>query len=504
MYNGGVKKGKRLDIVIGLPASGKSSAIVNPLSEFYQSVVIDSDIIKQKLPEYQDGWGSSLVHEESSLINAELLDVSLADGNNIVLPIVGSKVGSVEKYIAQAKRYGYSVNLHLNELPGGKAVGRLLKRYFDKGRFIDPTFVAGYGNKPAEVYELLKNRSDIDGYSSWDNDVEYGQRPRCRDSSENARVFAERYGSSGQSGGQISGRASEATNQTTFTETEIAPIKETSSEGGVFFDGKNGTQYSLSDSDGKQLSKGQQEYFKDSKVRDENGNLKVMYHGTPNGDFNVFREGTYFTENKAYADVYQSPGASSISTGKKATNPKTFEVYLDIKKPFDISDAEARKIYINDYIKGGNALGINPYLSDAEYNKIDTIDWTEGEDLRDFLVENGYDYDGLVLDEGAVGGYGDEVQNRGKSYVVFSPEQVKNTDNLNPTTDPDIRFSLSESVEETKELIALHIFNVQLNEPHRYHKVDAKADDCGVLLFLWNVQTGAPIENSLNVTADVP
>ena len=203
-------------------------------------------------------------------------------------------------------------------------------------------------------------------------------------------------------------------------------------------------KYSLSDSDGRQLTQEQQEFFKDSVVRDENGNLKVMYHGTPNGDFTVFKDGTYFTESKDYADRYQNPGASSISTGKVASNPKTFEVYLNIKKPFDIADADAREIYINKYIKGGNAMGINPYLSDAEYAKIESIDWTEGEDLRDFLIENEYDYDGLVLDEGGTGGYGDEVQSRGKSYVVFSPEQVKNVDNQNPTSDPDIRYSLSE------------------------------------------------------------
>ena len=203
-------------------------------------------------------------------------------------------------------------------------------------------------------------------------------------------------------------------------------------------------KYSLSDSDGRQLTQEQQEFFKDSVVRDENGNLKVMYHGTPNGDFTVFKDGTYFTESKDYADRYQNPGASSISTGKVASNPKTFEVYLNIKKPFDIADADAREIYINEYIKGGNAMGINPYLSDAEYAKIESIDWTEGEDLRDFLIENEYDYDGLVLDEGGTGGYGDEVQSRGKSYVVFSPEQVKNVDNQNPTSDPDIRYSLSE------------------------------------------------------------
>ena len=217
------------------------------------------------------------------------------------------------------------------------------------------------------------------------------------------------------------------------------------------------TQFSLSsDTNGNNLSKEQQEYFKDSKVVDENGNLKVMYHGTPSGDFTVFRDGTYFTENKWYADLYQNPGASSINSRKTVTNPKTYEVYLDIKKPFDISDPEARDIYINDYIKGGNATGINPYLSDAEYAKINSIDWTEGEDLRDFLIDNEYDYDGLVLDEGAVGGYGDDVKYRGKSYVIFSPEQVKEVGNKNPTSDPDIRFSLSSAVEETKDLMALH------------------------------------------------
>jgi hypothetical protein len=208
---------------------------------------------------------------------------------------------------------------------------------------------------------------------------------------------------------------------------------------------ENSKKYSLSDSTGRQLTKEQAKRFKDSKVRDENGSLMVMYHGTPSGGYTVFKDGTYFTSNKEYADRYQNPSASSINTGKVADNPQTYEVYLDIKKPFDISDPEAREIYINDYIKGGNAMGINPYESDTFYSKINTIDWTEGEDLRDFLIENEYDYDGLVLDEGADGGYGGEVAYRGKSYVVFGPEQIKSVDNTNPTEDPDIRYSLSDS-----------------------------------------------------------
>lgn len=197
-------------------------------------------------------------------------------------------------------------------------------------------------------------------------------------------------------------------------------------------------KFSLKDSDGRELSKAQREYFKDSKVRDEDGNLLVMYHGTPKGDFTVFRDGSYFTQNKRYADGYQNETA-----GRTDLDPKTYEVYLNITKPFDIrNDEEARNIYIDDYIKGGNAVGINPYMSDSEYDKIDTIDWTEGDDLKDFLIEEEYDYDGLVLDEGADGGYGEDVVYRGDSYVIFSPDQVKNVDNENPTSNSDIRYSL--------------------------------------------------------------
>ena len=189
-----------------------------------------------------------------------------------------------------------------------------------------------------------------------------------------------------------------------------------------------GFRYSVSeDSEGRDVPAELQDLLQFSKVRDEGGHLIPMYHGTPNGSITQFNAGTYFTDNKEYADRYQNPSASSISTGKTISDPKTFEVYLDIRNPFDIaSDAEARRIYIEEYIKGGNAIGINPYLSDAEYSKINTIDWTEGEDLRDFLIENGYDYDGIVLDEGADGGYGEDVKYRGKSYVIFSPDQVVN------------------------------------------------------------------------------
>ena len=188
------------------------------------------------------------------------------------------------------------------------------------------------------------------------------------------------------------------------------------------------------DSDGNSLSAGQRDYFKDSKIRDNNGNLMVMYHGTPNGSHNTFRSGSYFTPDAAYAKKYQNPSASSLSSGKKAINPKTYRVYLNITKPFDTRNATERDIFQNEYYR--------KYGTGSPLSESGLPDWTDGMDLQEFIEEKGYDYDGLILDEGGSGGYSDEVIKHGLSYVTFSYEQVKNVDNKNPTSDPDIRFEL--------------------------------------------------------------
>ncbi|MCR5703011.1 MAG: hypothetical protein K6G85_00195, partial [Eubacterium sp.] len=68
----------------------------------------------------------------------------------------------------------------------------------------------------------------------------------------------------------------------------------------------NGIFSMRSDSEGRELTPQQQEFFKNSKVVDEDGNLQVVYHGT-NADFNIFDlkeardtediEGFFFSNN---------------------------------------------------------------------------------------------------------------------------------------------------------------------------------------------------------------
>ena len=180
----------------------------------------------------------------------------------------------------------------------------------------------------------------------------------------------------------------------------------------------------LYDSAGEEIPQPMADYYEgvSPKVRDENGNLIRFYHGTPDASFETFADGSYFTPNKWYADFYQEPQASSLSYGKKAVKPGTYEVYLDIKKPFDISDADARRIYIDEYIKGGNATGISPY--ESSYDDIKNIDWTEAEGLREFLRDKNYDYDAIISDEGGFFDENGKVVPRGKSYMPFSGEQV--------------------------------------------------------------------------------
>ena len=160
-----------------------------------------------------------------------------------------------------------------------------------------------------------------------------------------------------------------------------------------------GVQMSEKDTEGNTLSKGQVEFFKDSKVRDRNGSLLVMYHGTKE-DFTVFDKsklkdalGFFFTEDKREASEYGTP---------KAT-------YLNIKKPFDMFGDTPIE----------NFIGNSPKNIDGHFNWDAAV---KG------LVDAGYD-----------GVY--SFSHGTKWYIAFNPEQIKSIENKNPTSNPDIRFS---------------------------------------------------------------
>lgn len=101
----------------------------------------------------------------------------------MVLPKVGSKADKLlEDYIKPAKKAGYEVSLHFVDLSRNKALGRMLNRFIELGRFLDPALIEKYAPLKGEshiiqCYEVLKNSLFIGGYSKWDNDMGRGERP---------------------------------------------------------------------------------------------------------------------------------------------------------------------------------------------------------------------------------------------------------------------------------------------------------------------------------------
>lgn len=175
-------------------------------------------------------------------------------------------------------------------------------------------------------------------------------------------------------------------------------------------------------------------------VMHEDGTPKLFYHGTPNGTFYEFKDWQYFTETKEYADVYQSQGASSNGYKRTADKEKTYPVYLRIENAFDTRKEAEQEIFDDEFFgKWGNG---------APLSERGLPDWTDGDDLIEFFEENEYDYDAILLDEGGTGGYGDEVKDRGISFVIKDSGQIKSADENIGTFDStkrDIRYSLKES-----------------------------------------------------------
>lgn len=219
-------------------------------------------------------------------------------------------------------------------------------------------------------------------------------------------------------------------------------------------------RYSLkTDSQGRTLTEQQREYFKDSKAVDDQGRLMVMYHGTRKGGFTVFRDWSYLTANRKYAERYMD----------RDTGDTMYEVYANIKKPFDTRLEECRTIWENEFYGE---------YSRTALQESGLPDWTDGYDLVDFLEENGYDYDAILLDEGADQVNGSIVE-RGISYVVRSSEQIKSITNENPTSDPDIRYSLKEDSHG----------NMLTEQQQRYFQDSKITDNDGRLIVMYHGTT---------------
>lgn len=206
--DGKVLRERRMDIVIGLPGSGKSSVYSNRLSEEHGERIIDTDDFREYIPEY-NGMNASVVHQEASLMRDMVLDEATQRGENILLSTVGASAKSLANKIRDYTSDGYSVYLHLNELPYLESVARVLERYVSKdgrlGRIVSPDIVFGCKNAPTQTYLEITGQEEYYGTLELGEEIPgsrgMGGSARARD----IRAKTERTGAEGERG-RSSGR----------------------------------------------------------------------------------------------------------------------------------------------------------------------------------------------------------------------------------------------------------------------------------------------------------
>lgn len=246
-------------------------------------------------------------------------------------------------------------------------------------------------------------------------------------------------------------------------------------------------KFSLRDSTGRKLTAAQQEYFRDSQVRDADGNLLVMYHQTE-GAFTVFdtrHKGAGTGDDETPFGIFLKRTARDIGVRGK----NQMELYANIRNPLRVRDraelvarlrelsgtyaelkdqsgkidkeygakfAEAKDAFKNFLLQWRKENPDAPSRAaydaegfDAAFDAEDNVvkEWTQKKDelalrakeaITDALRKNGYD--GVIL-ESDRGSWGRSTD----AYIALDANQVKNVTNQNPTGDADIRYSLRES-----------------------------------------------------------
>lgn len=179
-----VERGKQVVIATGLPAAGKSTTFANPLARKFKARLCDSDIIKKVLPEFANGFGGNLVHEESSQLNEAILAEAVKRGDNIIYPILGYKPDKLQHAIEQFKKAGYTVYLCMKDQPPPIAKGRLLVRFLTKGRYLPLKCISKAQGTLGESFE--KNKGNADEYIRTTNKDPYGHHETILDRSDGA------------------------------------------------------------------------------------------------------------------------------------------------------------------------------------------------------------------------------------------------------------------------------------------------------------------------------
>lgn len=222
-------------------------------------------------------------------------------------------------------------------------------------------------------------------------------------------------------------------------------------------------RYSMRDSSGQELTEAQAEYFKDSKVRDAEGNLLRVYHGT-NAEFYEFdrdRIGAHGSYEGAGFNFTPSSTRAGGYKGIGGGEGRVMEGYLNITNPLSAEKKTMTVRQLAKLIEKIDPTGddvISNYAQDTrDYGKPSFVRREALYTARQMMNYHDSDADiyadlsasgastSAIIDAFKTLGYDGLIHydSEGKinTLIAFDSNQFKNIDNKAPTESADIRHS---------------------------------------------------------------
>lgn len=171
-------------LVGGGTASGKGYASRMVIDAYKTEgtlvVHIDADVVKEKLPEYNEFIASgerellklaaTLVHDESSDITEELLNICIAENRHFIFDGTMKNKEKYEKIIEKLRGNKYNIRVFVVDISLELALQRAAKRFEDTYRYVPVDVITDSHKNIASTFFSIKDK--VDSYSLFDNTSE--------------------------------------------------------------------------------------------------------------------------------------------------------------------------------------------------------------------------------------------------------------------------------------------------------------------------------------------
>ena len=192
-YAGGgenVKQNRKAVIVIGPPATGKST-FAEDIAAREGYAIIDSDDAKKIMPEFNNGIGANATHKFSKIVSSRIAQELIDQGFNVILPKVTgksdfrqqpdqTKLNDLILSIEDLQSKGYKVDVVYPDANINQALVRAVTRFGETGRFVNIDYLLTIDNKVRDTYNALKEHFNADttddvGFTYINNNFKLGE-----------------------------------------------------------------------------------------------------------------------------------------------------------------------------------------------------------------------------------------------------------------------------------------------------------------------------------------